>query len=92
MKLAKTIFLSSLTALLFTHNAYSVQKANMQSLASNEINALLNVSRQAIQPIETKRIIARQIEKQLLELQTHDLIESATRQLPKNRFKVIIAD
>lgn len=92
MKLAKIILLSSVTALLFANNAYSAQEKKLSSLAKTEISSLLSLSREALQPVETKQQIAKQIEMQLLELQTQDLVESATSQLPKNRFKVVIAD
>ena len=92
MKLVKSVLLSSLTALLFTNNVFAQEKADLQSLANSQISLLLQADINQMQPVDTRVLIAKQVKRQLLELKTGELMKDSTDRLPKNRFKVVIAD
>lgn len=92
MKLVKSVLLSSLTALLFTNNVFAQEKESLQSFANAEISLFIQQSLDQIKPVDTQVLNANQVRKQLLELTTNELVKDSTSQLPKNRFKVVIAD
>ncbi len=92
MKSVKTILLCSLTALLFTNNVFAQEKVSLQSLANAEITQLLQNDINNLQEVDTQTLVGKLVKKQLLEFKTQELVKEATKTLPKNRFKVVIAD
>ena len=92
MKSVKTILLCSLTALLFTNNLFAQENETLKSLANSEITHLLQSDINNLQKFDTRLLVAKYVKQQQLEFKTQELVKEATKSLPKNKFKVVIAD
>ena len=96
MKVFKTMFLGSLTALLFTNAA----NANLQQSAeetlkvdpATHIELELQSALADIQRPNLKLELSHQLNKTQLELHTDMLVATANDSLPANQFKVVIAE
>lgn len=92
MKSVKTILIGSLTALPFTNNLFAQENETLQSLANSEITYLLQSDINNLQKFDTRLLVAKYVKQQQLAFKTQELVKEATKSLPKNKFKVVIAD
>lgn len=91
MKLAKTIILGSVAALLFSNNVFATANLTDKASVKNEIARLIEQSIVEIEKPDTKILVANDLKKQQLELHTQTLVARATESLPRG-FKVVIAE
>jgi hypothetical protein len=88
----KPILLSSLTAFLFINNAMASETITNEAAIKAAITASLSSAMAQINTTDTMDLVAKQLDKQLLTLQTNQIVEEAQSGLPRNQFKVVIAD
>jgi hypothetical protein len=69
-------------------SANTVTEVNITNEINNSITAMLSVINL---PVETKTIV-KQLNNDALELKTNELVQETDSQLPKFKFKVVIAD
>lgn len=92
MKLTKKLFLSSITALLFTNNVIANTPLARPVDVHANIQAHLQTAMSDISQPDTKSEIAKELDKTEIELEAAMLVAQASESLPENRFKVVIAE
>lgn len=88
----KSILLSSLTAFLFINNAMASETIANEASIRAALTASLSSAMAEIDTRDTVNLVAKQLDKQMLQLHTNQIVEEAQSGLPRNQFKVVIAD